>query len=166
MVGKTPRNPPPCVGRSNFVPRSASDAGDQCATTRYQCRRLSCTVLLPVYESWVRSTRSLSINCNRPLTRRRRIRNRSSPRPLSWKLWRRKQPDGAVALGPNLHGAGAVPARPRRSASAARALMTSATTSSRGRPRSAAPRVISSRLTARANALSFNFFFTEVTSTS
>ena len=47
-----------------------------------------------------------------------------------------------------------------------RAAMTSAITFSNGRSSSAAPRTMSSRLTARANALSFIFFFTAATSTS
>ncbi|TMG46118.1 MAG: helix-turn-helix transcriptional regulator [Chloroflexi bacterium] len=59
-----------------------------------------------------------------------------------------------------------VPWRPRRSAAASMARTTSATRSSNGRPRASAPFNIMSRLTARANALSFIFFRTEEGSTS
>src|ERR1041384_49846 len=58
------------------------------------------------------------------------------------------------------------PANPKRSASACKATITPLITSSTGMPSSAAPRVMSSRFTARANALSFIFFFTEATSPS
>ena len=60
----------------------------------------------------------------------------------------------------------AVPASPSLSASACSAAITPSITSSSGIPNSAAPRTMSSRFTARANALSFIFFFTEATSTS
>jgi len=60
----------------------------------------------------------------------------------------------------------AVPASPSRSASALRASITCAMTSSSVIPSSSAPWIMSSRLTARAKALSFIFFFTARTSTS
>ncbi|TMC76303.1 MAG: helix-turn-helix transcriptional regulator [Chloroflexi bacterium] len=59
-----------------------------------------------------------------------------------------------------------VPSRPRRSAASSMARTTSATRSSNGMPISSAPFSIMSRLTARAKALSFIFFRTEVASTS
>ncbi|TMG69819.1 MAG: helix-turn-helix transcriptional regulator [Chloroflexi bacterium] len=58
------------------------------------------------------------------------------------------------------------PARPRASALSSRARTTSVTRSSNGTPRSSAPRSIISRLTARANALSFIFLRTDAASTS
>lgn len=59
-----------------------------------------------------------------------------------------------------------VPARPSRSATSLIAAITSVVSSSNGIAMSSAPLSIISRLTARAKALSFIFFFTEVTSTS
>jgi DNA-binding CsgD family transcriptional regulator len=58
------------------------------------------------------------------------------------------------------------PARPRRSAMPLRPVTTSAMSSSNGTPRSRAPASIISRLTARANALSFIFLRTDDGSTS
>jgi len=58
------------------------------------------------------------------------------------------------------------PANPSRSATPLRAVMTSAVSSSKGTPRSSAPASIISRLTARANALSFIFLRTDDGSTS
>ncbi|HAF11750.1 MAG TPA: hypothetical protein DCK98_16965 [Chloroflexi bacterium] len=59
-----------------------------------------------------------------------------------------------------------VPSRPRRSAASSIARTTSAMRSSNGTPMSSAPFSIMSRLTARAKALSFIFFRTDVASTS
>ena len=59
----------------------------------------------------------------------------------------------------------ATPARPSRSALARRAAITSPISSSSGTPSSSAPRIISSRLTLAAKALSLNFLRTELTST-
>ena len=58
------------------------------------------------------------------------------------------------------------PARPSSSARACIAFTQNSTCSSSGTPSSCAPCMMSCRLTLRANALSFIFFFTDATSTS
>src|SRR5207253_2638007 len=75
------------------------------------------------------------------------------------------QPRAAAAARVTGHGV-VVPSRPRRRAASSNARTTSEMRSSNGTPISSAPFSIMSRLTARAKALSFIFFRTDLASTS